>query len=347
MKKVKSVVKNIVNWIKDHWKLVLIIIIGLVLIAGWQINNSRKNAPQLTFEAPQYRDLTKTLEVSGIVDAKEKARLRFMTGGKVTYLGAQEGQAVKKWQTIASIDKATLQKQLEQDLNAYMKERWDWENTRDDIEDRWLDDTEQRTVDKEQWDLENEVLDVEIRTQAIHNSSIYSPFEGVLTQSPTAVAGVQLLATDYFEVVNPQSIIFKAAIDEADISDVQLGQSAEIELDAYQNQYFDTTVNYISYTSNQSSSGTVFIVELPISNPNLDTFRLGMNGDVQIVLEKKENVLSIPFEATRERDGKIFVDIKEDGKTYQEKEIEVGLETEDYIEVISGLSENDQILIPE
>lgn len=346
MKKIKILSLKIINWFKEHWKLALVILILVIGAFLWKTNQTKKNQPQLTFERPQIRNLTKVLEVSGVVDAKQKARLRFIAGGKVTYIGAQEGDTVKKWQNIASIDKATLEKQLQQDLNLYMKERWDWENTQDNIEDRWIDDQEKRSVDQSQWDLTNEVIDVEIRTQAIKNSSIYSPFDGVLTASPTTVTGVQLLATDYFEVVNPESLIFKGIVDESDISSVSIGQRAKIDLDAYENKTIDANVNYISFTSSQASSGTVFVVEFPLPNPDLSRYRIGMNGDVSIVLDQKENVLSIPFEATKQRDDKIFVDVK-DGQTTREQQIEVGLETDQYLEIISGLSENDEVVIPE
>lgn len=347
MQKIKSIFINLANWLKARWKIVLVVLIGLIILAVWQINKSKNNDLDLTFEAPRRRDLIKTLEVSGVVDAKEKARLGFATGGKITYLGAKEGDWVNKWQTIASIDRATLQKQLEQDLNLYMKERWDWETSQDNVEDRWLDDAEQRTIDKEQWDLENQVLNVEIRTQAIRNSSIYSPFEGVLTKSPAAVTGVQLFATDYFEVVNPESLIFKGAVDEAEISTVFLEQPAEIELDAYQDMIINSQVEYVAYTSNQASTGTVFIVEFPLDGNDLNKYRIGMNGDVAIILDKKDDTLSIPFEATRERDNKFYVDVKTNNNEYEEREIQIGLETEDYVEIISGLTESDEILIPD
>ena len=203
MKKIKSLIKPFLNKIvifcKNHWKLISFLVIILLLVSFWQINATQKNKPKLIFAHPKYQNIVKKLEVSGVIDAKQKARLRFATGGKIVYLGAKEGEQVKKGKTIATIDRVTLEKQLQQDLNLYTKERWDWENTKDDIKDRWINDTEKRTVDQVQMDLNNEVLDVEIRTEAIKNSAIYAPFNGVLTFSPTAVTGVQLLATDYFE----------------------------------------------------------------------------------------------------------------------------------------------------
>lgn len=341
-------IKKILAFVKKRWLLLVILLVIIIGIFLWQRKKSQSNSENLKFEHPQVEDLTKTVDVSGVVDAKEKARLRFIAGGKLTYLGAQEGDSVKKWQTIATIDQATLKKQLDQDLNNYMKERWDFEQAKDDTGDyNLLVLEDRRTRDQNQWDLENEVLDVEIRDIAIKNTALYAPFDGVLTSSPATVAGVQLLSTDYFEIVNPNSLIFRAAVDEADISQIQEGQTASLELDAYPNQIFESQVNYIAYTSSQSSSGTVFVVEFPLSGKNLDEFRIGMNGDVAINVDSKSQVMTIPFEATRERDDKTFVDVKTGDKTYEEREIETGLETEDKVEVLSGLSLDDEILIPE
>jgi hypothetical protein len=72
-----------------------------------------------------------------------------------------------------------------------------------------------------------------------------------------------------------------------------------------------------------------------------------MNGDVAIKLAEKQNALVIPLIATRERDGKVFVDVRTGPTTYEEREITVGLETEEKIEVLNGLSESDEILLPE
>lgn len=332
---------------QKRWKVIAIAVV-LLAAAGWYfLSASANNTPEQTFITPEEKSLTQTLEISGVVDAKEKARMRFAAGGKVIYLGAKVGDWVNKWQTIATIDRATLNKQLEQDLNNYLKERWDWEDTQDDIKDKSLDTSERRSVDKEQFDLNNSVLNVEIRDIAIQNTGLYAPFAGVLTVAPTTVTGVTILGSDYFELVNPETLVFMAAVDEIDISKVAIDQEAEIVLDAYDDETINTTVNYISFTSSEAATGTVFLIELSIPNPDLQKYRLGMNGDVSILLEEKENVLVIPLAATRERDGKVFVDVRTGETEVEEREIEVGLETEDEVEVTAGLSTSDEVLLPE
>jgi len=339
--------KSIFKIIKKNWKifLVLFIIIGIVIF--WQVRKANNNSSALAFEPVKRTSLTKTLDISGIIDAKEKANMRFLAGGKLVYLGAQEGEWVKKWQTIASIDKALLQKQLNQNLNSYMKERWDFEDTQDQYDYNKEDLSTRKTIDKEQWDLENTVLTVEIKDIAIRDSSIYAPFAGVLVKSPTTVTGVQLLATDYFEIVNPQTLIFKAEVDESDIGLLSINQQAEVELDAYDNEIINTYLNYVAYSSSVNSTGTVFLVEFPINSEDIDKYRIGMNGDVSIILDKKDDILVIPFEATISRDDKTYVNVQSENNKTEEREIVLGLETDDYAEVLSGLEEGELILIPE
>ncbi len=340
--------KSPINTIKKRWKLSLGIVLIIALGIFFTARSKAANTVVLKFEHPVTQNIIKTLDVSGHIDAKEKVRLRFIAGGKLTYIGAKEGDQVKKWQTIATVDKATLEKQLGQDLNTYMQERWDWETTQDANKDKVLLTNEQRTEDKNQWDLNNTVLNVEIRDIAIKNSALYSPIEGILTVAPTSVAGMQLLGSDYFEIVNPKTLTFRAAVDESDIALVQPGQKTTLILDALPDEELTTTVSYISYVSTETSGGTAFIVEFPLTEAQVSQLlRIGMNGDAKILLEEKESVLTIPAVALIQRDDKMYVNVKTGENKSEEREITVGLETDELVEILSGLSESDEIVIPE
>ena len=346
-------IESLKNFLKNRYK--LLFVLSAIALASWYIYAQKADGKQqeLNFQQPEYRDLTKKLEVSGIIAADKKARMRFAAGGKVVYLGAQEGDVVKKWQTIATIDRRSLQKSLEKNLNNYMKERWDWDQQLDDIDSRWINKEEQRTVDKNQWDLENTVLDVEIQDIAISNTVMTSPIDGILLNSPTNVTGVQLLATDIFEIVDPNSLIFKAEIDEEDIAQISKNQSAKLILDAYPDQELRAQVDKIAYQTSQSASGTVFIVNfifdtsLASQDNPLEKYRLGMNGDIDIELQSKQNILAIPLIAVKQRGNDYFVDLQGKNEEITEKQIQTGLETEEWIEVTSGLTTEDQVLIPD
>ena len=351
-KNIKKSLTKFKKILEKRYKLLIILVIVLAGAGFFFYRRAQANKIELTFTTPTYQNLTKTLEVSGIIDADERVSMRFAAGGKVVYLGAQEGDTVKKWQTIATIDGRDLQNRLKKDLNLYLKERYDWDQQLDNIEDRTIDKEEERSVDKNQLDLDNVVLDVEYRDIGITNTVLSSPFEGVLVSSPTSVTGIQLLATDVFEIVNPATLLFKALVDEADISLINVGQNAKIALDAYEDLELYSTVNKISYKSTPSTSGTAFIVEFSIVDPTttidtaLEKYRLGMNGDVEIILEEKNDVLTVPLVSIREEDGKSYVDVKTGEDGFEAREVEVGLETDEDVEILSGVNENDEILIP-
>lgn len=327
---------------------IIIGVVALLLIGGllWWKSQADAKKNEKVFEQPQTRTLEQYLEVSGEVDAKEKASLAFLAGGKITYVGAKVGDRVKKWQTLASIDLRDLQKTLQKNLNNYMIERLTFDQNREDRRDIQGDSTINTENAQDQFTLNNTVLDVEVRDIALRNGSIYSPINGILVASPTEVPGTMVLGTDDFVVVNPETMIFSADVDEADISKITEGMSGTVKLDAYSSIEIPVTVRRIAFESSESSTGTVFAVEfdLPKDHQNIE-YRLGMNGSVKILIRRQDSALSIPLRSVVERDGKNYVDVQVgEGKTEQ-KEITLGLETDDYVEVTSGLSESDKVLV--
>jgi hypothetical protein len=202
-------------------------------------------------------------------------------------------------------------------------------------------------VQKDQLDLNNQILSVEIQDIAITNSRLTAPFAGVLVSSPTTVTGITLLGSDVFELVNPGTLVFKAAVDETDVVQVNVGDQATVTLDAYPNDPITTMISHIGLKSQQSSTGTVFIVEVPIVGEAMfPHYRLGMSGDLSIAVDSRQQVLTIPLDATREREDKTYVDVKLTETEVQEREITTGLETDDQVEVLSGLTAQDFIVLP-
>jgi len=346
--------QNWKKWISKKWKLILVILILGGVGWAWYANQNKPAEEDYVVQQPRKGDLIKTINISGHIDAEEKVRMRYLSGGKIIYLGVQEGKAVKKGQIIATVDQAILQKQLKKDLNNYMQERTDYEQFRDDVVENGDEipdippDTEtERDINRAQWALENSVLDVEIRSLTINDTNLVSPFNGIVTFMPTQSVGTQVSPTDYFEVVNPETLVFKADVDEEDIGQVRIGQSGALSLDAFADKSIITTVSYIPFTSTSSSTGTVYVIELPLAQAYTNyPLRLGMSGDVDIEVDRVTNALSVPIEAIRQRDNTTYVDVLENGEK-KERVVVTGLETDDEVEITRGVTETDQVVIPQ
>ena len=339
-------IKSIGRWLKEHW-LWFVIIAFVAGGAGWWWWSKNQTAQKkVVYQHPKIETIEQTIDAPGVTRAKQVARLRFLAGGKVVYIGAKAGDLVKRGQTIATIDRAALQKQLDQNLNQYERQRYDWEQAADNVKNTASTNKIERDTKKNQLTLDDTVLNVEIQNIAIQNTVLSAPFAGILTASPTNVSGVQLTTADYFEVVNPDSVYFVARVDEADVARIHEGQAAIIKLDAYPDAPIDSHVQRVAFQSVETGSGTQFEVEFPVASQSAGVLRLGMNGDVSIKLGKSENALTIPLIATRSRSGKIYVDVKDGDKTV-EREIKTGIETDERVEVTSGLTETDEIVVPQ
>ncbi len=331
------------TWLKDHK--VLVVFVLLAALGGWFLFG-RKPKVEYDEYVPKRSDINETLELSGKVQAEQSANLKFLAGGLVTYLGAKEGDTVKKWQTLASVDSRQLQKTMEQKLNLYAIQRGTFDQTVDDNNNSVpagdLGNTLRRLLEKNQYQLENTVKDVEYQDLYLKLARIYSPIAGVLVQSPITSTNVQVSAADSWIVVDPTSLYLSADLDETDLKRVSVGQKVFVMLDAYPDLKIESTVSSISYGPKETTTGTVYEVKIDLSKEEAMNLRLGLNGSAGVVLKEKSMTLTLPASAISNTGGRSFVYIKS-GNKFVEKSIDTGIENGGVIEIISGVSEGDHV----
>lgn len=327
------------SWIKSHK--VISIAVLVVIIIGSVFWSKSKKATYQEFTLVK-TDIREVLDLSGKIDAGTIATLRFGAGGLVTYQGAKEGDQVKKWQTLASVDTRQLQKTLEQKLNLYAIERGEFDQGRDDydknIRDGDVDQELRRLLEKNQYQLENTVKDVEYQDLALKLSRLSSPIAGILIKSPLTTANVQVLATDAWIVVDPTSLYFSADLDETDLSRVSVGQKVYVTLDAFPQDEMETTVTSISYAPKETTAGTTYELKLLLPPEKSTLLRLGLNGSAEVILSEKNKVLTLPSSALTTKEGKTAVLVKS-GSKYEEREVTTGIENGGSVEIVTGLGD--------
>src|SRR3989304_237823 len=103
------------KFLKKRWYLILI----LVLIAGF-IFYKKNTASAAKNKVDSYKikreNLREVLTLSGEINAEEKVSLKFQTSGRLAWVGVKEGDYVKKYQGIASLDQRDVKKTLEKKL---------------------------------------------------------------------------------------------------------------------------------------------------------------------------------------------------------------------------------------
>lgn len=333
------------TWIKSH-KLIVGIIVVLAL-GAWLLFGRK---PKVSYDefSPSKQDISETLELSGKVRAGQSASLKFLAGGLVTYVGPKEGDTVKKWQTLASVDTRQLQKVMEEKLNLYAIQRGSFEQTVDDNNNSVpagdLGKTLDRILARNQYQLENAVKDVEYQDLYLKLSKLTSPIDGVLVNSPLTTANVQVGPTDVWTVIDPTSLYFSADLDETDLKRVSVGQKAHVNLDAFPDREIDSEINTIAFTPKETTTGTTYEVKIKLSPSDVKDLRLGLNGTVGLVMKEVKGALTLPMSTVTTKVGGSFVTVKE-GNKYVEKSITTGIENDGVVEITGGLGEADHVYI--
>jgi RND family efflux transporter MFP subunit len=330
-------------WLKKYKMWVgAVVAIGLF---SWFMNTRKPHVQYDSFTV-RTQPIEDTLELSGEVAAGNSATLRFGTGGLVTYLGAKEGDQVKKFQTIARIDSRQLQKVLDEKLNLYAIQRNTFDQTVDDNDNSLpggdVGRTLRRLLEKNQYQLDNTVKDVEYQDLAVKLAGIYSPIEGILIHTPITTTGVTVVPTDTWNIVDPSSLYFAANLDETDLKRVTSGQKVNLKLDAYPDMSMDTMVSTIGFSPVETTTGTTYEVKVAIPAADMQSLRLGLNGTAAIVLTEKPNALVLPASAIANKNGSSYVYVK-DGEKYTEHKVETGIENGGMVEIVSGVTDDQTI----
>jgi macrolide-specific efflux system membrane fusion protein len=175
-------------------------------------------------------------------------------------------------------------------------------------------------------------------------SPLLSPENGQIIYLPT-VPG-QVVSTGVTMMVMSDHLMVNTQVDETDLAQVKMNQKATITLDAYPNQHFIGTVRRISYFSVLVNNVTTYEVDVwPDDVPAF--MRSGMTANVVFNTNEKDDILTVPSEAIQQQDGQsgVLVPAEKKGDKPTFKPIQTGVTDGKQIEVISGLSEGDKILI--
>ncbi len=321
----------------------IVVLVFLLLVLGIRNRLSAGKEKSIERYTVGRQTLQKTLTLSGSIEAEVTATLRFPISGKLVWVGVREGDEVKAYQTLASLDVRETQKKLERQLQSYLKTRWDFEQTADDYEGKILTDAIKRILEKSQFDLNTSVLDVEIQHLALELASLVSPIPGIVTRVTTPVAGVYISPTNAeFDVVDPASFYLSVHADQTEVTELTEGMEATITFDAFPSQRVSGIVKKISYIPSQNETGTVYevFIAFPFDQSVRTQYRLGMTADVSFTVSEKPDVLAIPPEFLLEENGQPYVYKETAGKT-QQTPVTAGEEYDTLQEILTGVSEGD------
>ena len=174
---------------------------------------------------------------------------------------------------------------------------------------------------------------------------VVAPFAGVITKMDAKVGQIATPNVSMISMMSVGTFQIESFVPEVNISQIKLGDEAEVTLDAYGAEtIFRAKVILIDPAETIRNGVSTYKAKLQFEDKD-DHIKSGMTANVSVVIFKKPNAIIIPEGVIYEKAGKKFVQVWKDKKS-SEKEITIGnVSTLGQAEVLSGLSPDEQVIL--
>ena len=177
---------------------------------------------------------------------------------------------------------------------------------------------------------------------------ITAPFDGIVA-AVYIREGQQLSAMTYanpaISLIDPSEIKMNGVIDEIDVPRVKLGQEAIVILDALPDKEVKGRITFISPESTTEVGVVFYKTTITLENPD-EELKDGMSATAEIIIEQHDDVLLIPNRAIQGSWENPFVEVVTD-EQIEKRQISIGLSDGIYAEVLSGLEEGEEVILPQ
>lgn len=375
---------------------------GILLTYQWYTSPSPR--VEYTTAPATVSDLTVEISATGTLQPLTQVDISSELSGVVREVAVAENQQVRKGDVLAKLDTSKLEAQIEraqasakaaaasvETARVTLKETEQAlarasELARKGMATQQALDTAQAARDRAKAALDSAKAslaianaDLKLQQADLAKSTIYAPIDGiVLTRSvdPGQTVASSLQAPVLFVIAaDLRKMELKAAVDEADIGQISVGQQARFTVDAFPERPFDAEIRDISYASVTTDGVVTYDARLDVDNTDM-LLRPGMTATVSVVTQQAKAVLTVPSSAfryrpteTRERGFSMLSmftgrrgPMRRPGQTEQPPaeglrtlyvlengqprrvDVKIGSSDGDRTEVLSGLEEGDRVI---
>jgi RND family efflux transporter MFP subunit len=183
--------------------------------------------------------------------------------------------------------------------------------------------------------------------EALEASRLVAPMDGVVIDIDVQELDQISAGTGVITIAQFEPVTLEVSFDEGDWSLAEEGNTVEVIFDALPEKTYNGQITFVDPTLQSSQNTTVVsaLVELDTSMTGWTDLPLLSGASIEVVAGEVNDGVLLPFEALQEDQGESgIVLVKENGE-YTQQEVELGLRDVLYVEVTSGLSAGDEVLI--
>lgn len=365
------------------------VIIILALIVFFNLQAQREKEIKVNVEKVKKQDLTSKISASGEVKPKKNVNISAQVPGRIIQIGVEEGQIVKEGDFLLRLDSAQYEANANQVRALILSHRAQLIQAEARLKkdknfyERQMKLFEEKLISREQLEAAKAQYDIsEAQHRAIRHQidqakaslestldnlakTVYnSPIDGIITSLRVEVGEIAMIGT----MNNPGTILMTIAdlsvmeieveVDETDVVGVQIGQIAEVIVDAFPDEVIRGKVTEIGSSAIQKISAAEeskdFKVVVTLENPP-GKLKPGLSASADIITAEKKDVLAVPISSlvlrekeeeenkTKTEEEGVYI-IKEENRV-KFRPVKKGIVGEMMIEIAEGLEEGQKIVV--
>lgn len=352
----------------------LIAVMSAIALAGWYYTRPKPLQVDLATIAAGNVEATIVNTRAGTIKSCQRSNLAPISGGKIAKIWVKEGDHVQKDQVLLELWNQDLQAQRElaqRQLTMAQERRRETcilaDNARREsvrtqqlviqgfVSSQRADDvnanarSRQASCEAAISDIKRAEAQIRVSQAGIDRTVITAPFSGVIgkitgelgeftTPSPPGIPTPPTI-----DLIDDRCLYVTAPMDEVDAPKIRVGQEARITLDAIPGKVFPGKIRRIApYVTEIEKQARTVDIEVDFQQVPADALLVGYSADVEVVLDRKTDVLRIPTQAIRQNNTVWVVD---DNNRLAERQLETGLSNWSFTEIRSGLKAGDHVLI--
>jgi len=185
--------------------------------------------------------------------------------------------------------------------------------------------------------------EAKVRLAGIHlkNTTIRAPVSGIISKRYVDRGALVGTSTPILRIVAMDRVKVVVQVVESELAQLSLGALAEIQVDAYEDDVFRGTVARVSPTVDSESRTAD--VEIQVDNRE-HRLKPGMFARANLVVQRRNGALLLSKDSLLRESGPPRVFVRDNGKASLRK-VSLGLEGEQYMEVLGGLQEGDEVIL--
>jgi len=333
-------------WRKYKYLLIFIVLLALAAAAGIAYYNKSQAPVATETVVPAERgDIKSVVSSTGTVKAVNSVTVSSRVTGLITEVRVKENDLVKAGDVLLVLDDTAIQAQVAQYAAAMENYAAVYERSKK-MASIGGESIQQLEGNRTNYLTAKAAYDNNVSQLGFYK--ITSPVDGIVIGTPTpagqtivqGISEAQALLT----IADMSQMQIKTLVDETDIGKIKPGQVVTFTVDAYQDKTFTGRVTSISKSATTSSNVVYYPVYVAVDAPE-DLLYPNMTARVTIITGERKNALKVPLAAINEDNGQKYVQTMVNGKT-QRTAVEIGLKDDDNVEIVSGLQDGEQVVIP-